>query len=79
MRTTVTLDRDVYEAAMHLSRVKGERLGKVLSELARIALQPPAPSRRKKGSRFPVFNVPAGAPIIPASRIQRLIDDDDAS
>lgn len=33
VRTTVTLDDDVYEAAMHLSRSSGERLGKVLSAL----------------------------------------------
>ena len=34
MRTTVTLDSDVYQAAMHVSRMTGKRLGKVLSELA---------------------------------------------
>lgn len=37
VRTTVTLDDDVYEAAMHLSLTSGERLGKVLSMLARRA------------------------------------------
>ena len=76
MRTTVTLDQDVYEAAMHLSRVSGERLGKVLSDLARTALKTPAPPDRKRGRRFPVFDVPPDAPVIPASRIQRLIDED---
>ena len=76
MRTTVTLDQDVYEAAMHLSRVSGERLGKVLSNLARTALKTPAPPPRKNGRRFPVFDVPPGAAIIPASRIQRLLDED---
>ena len=75
MRTTVTLDDDVYEAAMRLSRASGERLGKVLSMLARRGLKP-APARRST-SRFPVFDLPANAPVIPASRIQRLIDEED--
>lgn len=74
MRTTVTLDDDVYDAAMRLSRASGERLGKVLSMLARRGLKP-APARRS--SRFPVFDVPPNAPVIPASRIQRLIDEED--
>jgi hypothetical protein len=76
VRTTVTLDQDVYEAAMHLSRVSGERLGKVISGLARAALKAPAPPRRKKGRRFPTFDVPADAPVISAARIQRALDHD---
>ena len=76
MRTTVTLDDDVYEAAIHLSRTSGERLGKVLSMLARRGLKPAdAPTRRSK-RRFPVFEVAANAPVIPASRIQRVIDEE---
>ncbi|HVN05307.1 MAG TPA: hypothetical protein VMT86_12860 [Bryobacteraceae bacterium] len=75
MRTTVTLDDDVYQAAMHLAESSGERLGKVLSKLARRGLTPPQPPR--KGSRrFPTFEVPADAPVIPASRIQRVIDEE---
>lgn len=76
VRTTVTLDDDIYEAAMHLSRASGERLGKVLSRLARRGLKPAdAPARRSR-RRFPVFDVPANAPVIPASRIQRVIDEE---
>ena len=75
MRTTVTLDDDVYEAAVHLSQVSGERLGQVLSTLLRRALTPPAESP-KKASRFPRFEVPRDAPIIPASRVQHVIDEE---
>ena len=75
MRTTVTLDDDVYEAAMHLSRASGERLGRVLSTLARRGLKPEA-SPRRSTRRFPVFDVPSNAPVIPASRIQRVIDEE---
>lgn len=79
MRTTVTLDQDVYEAVMHLSRASGKRLGKVLSELARrgIKLQPPTPKRRKRGEwQWPSFAVPPHAPVIPASRIERYLDEE---
>lgn len=75
MRTTVTLDDDVYEAALAHSRATGKRLGRVLSEMARQALQPPAP-RRKRRQRFPTFDVPPGAPLIPASRVQKDLDED---
>lgn len=76
VRTTVTLDSDVYEAAAHLSRASGERLGKVLSRLARRGLKPAAAPARGRARRFPVFDVPANAPLIPASRIQRVIDEE---
>lgn len=35
MRTTVTLDDDVYEAAKALAKASGKTLGQVLAELAR--------------------------------------------
>jgi len=77
MRTTVTLDDDVYAAALHLAGASGERLGKVLSKLARRGLAPPrGPSGKRGKRRFPVFEVAAGAPIIPASRVQRIIDEE---
>jgi hypothetical protein len=76
VRTTLTLDEDVHQAALHLSRASGERLGKVVSTLARRGLAPAAPTRRP-GRRFPTFDVPAGAPIIAASRIERLLDEED--
>jgi len=78
VRTTLTLDQDVYDAALHLSRVSGERLGKVVSQLARRSLAP-GPSARnsdKRRRRFPTFDVPPGSPVIPASRVQRVIDEE---
>lgn len=76
MRTTVTLDRDVHEAALHLSRVSGRRLGKVLSELARRGMACEIPRSGRKKGRFPVFDIPPNAPIIPASRVQQVIDEE---
>jgi hypothetical protein len=76
MRTTVTLDRDVYEAAVSLSRLSGERLGKVLSQMARRGLQQKNTPRRKGRRRFATFDIPPGAPVIPASRIERVLDEE---
>jgi hypothetical protein len=71
MRTTVTLDDDVYAAAVQLAKTSGERLGTVLSKLARRGLAPPRPpSPKKRTRRFPIFDVAPDAPIIPAPRVQ---------
>jgi hypothetical protein len=79
MRTTVTLDDDVYEAAQARAQKTGKRLGHVLSEMARQALKPSRQQSRHPGreaARFPTFEVPAGARLIPASRIQKALDED---
>lgn len=74
MRTTVTLDPDIYEAAMQMSQTSGKRLGQVLSELARRGLQPPP--ARKQSRRFPTFEIPADAPMISVAKLQRIIDEE---
>lgn len=79
MRTTVTLDDDVYEAAQAHAQATGKRLGRVLSEMARQALQPSGRRSIRSGkgsSRFPAFEVPASAGLIPASRIQKALNED---
>jgi hypothetical protein len=43
MRTTLSIDDDVLYAAKSLARREGRSVGEVLSELARTALQMPAP------------------------------------
>jgi hypothetical protein len=80
MRTTVTLDDDVYEAAQALAQETGKKLGCVLSEMARQAIQPSRLGSKQAApqgtSRFPVFEVPRGSRVIPASRIQKALDED---
>ena len=70
MRTTVTLDDDVYEAARALVQASGKTLGQVLSLLARRGLRPRADFSVKRG--FPVFRVPPDAPVIPSTRARDL-------
>ena len=74
MRTTVTLDDDVYEAALRRARATGRRLGQVLSDMARQALTPEPPPR-KRGRRFAAFDVPAETRPITSSRIQAALDE----
>jgi hypothetical protein len=77
MRTTVTIDDDVYEAALAHARATGQRLGRVLSDMARHALQPPPrPERPGKRRRFAAFDVSEGAPLIMAARVQKVLDDE---
>jgi hypothetical protein len=79
MKTTLTLDDDVYEAARARAQATGKPLGRVLSEMARQALKSSKPRSKRsvKGkSRFPAFEVPADAQMIPASRVQRALDED---
>jgi predicted CopG family antitoxin len=66
MRTTLTLDDDVYKAALKMSRKSGERLGKVVSRLARQALP----------RRFPVFDVSPNAPMMSVERIEKFIEEE---
>jgi hypothetical protein len=75
MRTTLTLDDDIHEAAQHLARKSGERLGKIVSELARRDLtNAPLDEPAQRKQRFATFDLPPGAPIIPASRVQNFLD-----
>ncbi|OFW30755.1 MAG: hypothetical protein A3H97_10665 [Acidobacteria bacterium RIFCSPLOWO2_02_FULL_65_29] len=70
MRTTLTLDDDVYEAARALMEASGKTLGRVLSDLARRGLKPRSDFRSKR--TLPVFLVPANAPVIPSTRAREL-------
>ncbi len=74
MRTTVTLDDDVFEAAQALAASSGKKLGSVLSQLARRGLRSGLANNRKNG--LPVFQVPADAPVIPTSRAAKLLAED---
>lgn len=73
----MTLDDDIYEAALGQARATGRSLGAVLSEMARHALRSDAQPTRgaEQGTRFPSFDVPPDAPLIPASRIQKALDE----
>ena len=76
MRTTLTIDDDVFEVAQTMSRVSGERLGAVVSTLMRTALRSANPHNVRR-RRFPVVDIPPGTPMISMERIQQAIDDEE--
>ncbi len=74
MRTTVSLDDDVFEAARGLVRASGKTLGQVLSQLARRGLRAQDDYAIRNG--LPVFTVGANAPVIPSDRASALLADE---
>ena len=49
MRTTLAIDDDVLTAAKAIARQKNQTVGKVVSELARHSLHPPASGSERNG------------------------------
>jgi hypothetical protein len=73
MRTTLTIDDDLFLAAKRLSRAQTVSLGTVVSELMRRGLQRPVSASRDDG--FPVFRVPPSARPITLADVQKLEDE----
>jgi hypothetical protein len=76
MRTTITLDKDVFEAARSLAAASGKKLGEVVSQLARRGLRAQVEATSKNG--LPVFRVPPDASVIPSNRAHDLLADEEA-
>jgi hypothetical protein len=74
VRTTITLDDDVFEAAHALASASGKRLGEVVSHLARRGLE--AAPAKKRGKSFPVFAVPPAAAMIPGNRAEEILSSE---
>jgi hypothetical protein len=75
MRTTITIDNDVFEAARAMAASSGKKLGEVISHLARRGLK--SRSEVAKKNRLPVFRVPADAPVIPSDRAREILAKDE--
>ena len=74
MRTTIDIEDDVLQAARELAANRGDTLGKVLSDLARKALETPRAARVRNGvSLLP--RRPRGAPKPTMDQVNRLRDE----
>jgi hypothetical protein len=62
MRTTLDIDKDVLEAAKELAAARKSTAGKILSELARKALEPP---------QRPMARLRNGVPLLPPRQGER--------
>jgi hypothetical protein len=76
MRTTLVLDDEVFDAAMHIARTSGQRIGQVVSDLARRGLNPGAEVQIVQSGRFPSFAVPEGTPGMDSETVQRVLDEE---
>jgi hypothetical protein len=75
MRTTLTLEDDVYEAAQSMAQASGKRLGEVVSLLMRRGLKGSGEVVAGR-SGLPVFPAAPGAPIIPGNRAHELLAEE---
>jgi hypothetical protein len=72
MRTTLTLDADVLQAARSLARARSISLGAAVSELARRGIER---DRLEARGALPHFHVPAGATAITLEDVKRVEDE----
>lgn len=70
MRTTLSLDDDVFQLARRYAESRSLALGKAVSELVRKGLRAPLPTRMENG--FLVFDVPPDTPPITSERVKEL-------
>lgn len=70
MRTTLSLDDDVFPSVQRYAQGRSLGLGKAVSELVRRGLRAPTPTRMENG--ILVFDVPADSPPITMERIKQL-------
>jgi len=75
MRTTLEIDDDILQAAKELAASRSTTAGRILSDLARKALQPRRAPRVRNG--VPLMpRRPKGAPRPTMALVNRLRDDD---
>ena len=70
MRTTLTLDDDVFELAARQAKLRGVSLGKAVSDLLRKGLNASTPARDKDG--LVVFQLPKDSPQVTTDDVRRI-------
>jgi hypothetical protein len=75
MRTTVTLEDDVYATAKQIAENSGRSLGEVISQLARKGLAAEPSFELKNG--VPVFRVGDSPERIPGDRAGKVLEEED--
>lgn len=73
MRTTLSLDDDVFEEVKTYAKSRDVALGKAVSELVRRGLHAPVRTRVVNG--FHVVDLPPGAPTVTCADVERLKDE----
>jgi len=75
MRTTLSLDDEVFDLASKYARTRSIGLGKAVSELVRKGLAAPIQTEVVNG--FHVVVLPPGSPKVTSDDVKRLLDESD--
>jgi hypothetical protein len=70
MRTTLSLDDDVFQVVRRYAESRSLALGKAVSELVRKGLAAPVPMRTVNGIQ--VFDLPPDSPRVTTKRVKEL-------
>jgi hypothetical protein len=73
MRTTLTLNDDVFQEVKAYAESRDVSLGKAVSELVRRGLRAPLPTRLVNG--FHVVVLPPGSPSVTTEDVEKLQDE----
>jgi hypothetical protein len=73
MRTTLSLDNDVFREVKAYAESKDLAIGKAVSELVRQGLHAPLQTRVRTG--FHVVDLPSGSPAVTAEGVKKLQDE----
>jgi hypothetical protein len=76
MRTTLDIDEDVLRAARELAAARKSTAGKILSELARKALEPPQRSVTRRRNGVPLLPPRPGEQPVTLAMVNSLRDED---
>jgi hypothetical protein len=74
MRTTLAIDDDVLAAAKELASMEQKSVGEVISALARRALRPEEPGRKKRNG-VPLLPVNPKAPRVTSELVHQLREE----
>ncbi|MDB6055199.1 MAG: hypothetical protein JWN25_2722 [Verrucomicrobiales bacterium] len=70
MRTTLSLDDDVFNLVTQQSKLRGISLGKTVSDLVRRGLNAPTPIEEKSG--LIMFRLPKDSPQVTTEQVRRI-------
>jgi len=70
VRTTLTLDDEVFELAARQAKARGLSLGKAISDLVRRGLNAPTATREEGG--LIVFQLPTDSPKVTTNEVRRI-------
>jgi hypothetical protein len=74
MRTTITLDDEIFRLVSRQAKLRRTSLGKAISDLVRRGLRAPTPSTEESG--VVVFQLPNDSPPVTTDDIRRLEDEE---